>query len=217
MLTILALSLPVQTPARAFLTLIVLLASSAPAVHAQLPTRRAVAVQVQPQKPAGDLIQRQQEVKITARLMDTTGPDNSRILVSLAKQRAYLINTNTDEIVIDSPISSGKRGHSTPKGNWKVLQKDKDHRSSIYGDFVDGGGRTVRRGVSTKIDSAPSGTRYVGASMKWFMRLTNDGVGMHTGFLPGYAASHGCVRMPENIAALFFARVKVGTPAVIAD
>ena len=179
--------------------------------------RRAVYVQPQPQKAPGDLIRKQDDPRITVRLMSTTGPDNSRVYVSLSKQRAYLINTTTDEIVIDSPISSGKSGHTTPKGSYVIKQKDRDHRSSIYGDFVDRSGRTVRRGVSTKIDSAPSGTSYVGAPMKWFMRLSNEGVGMHTGFLPGYAASHGCVRMPEQIAQLFYERVRVGTPAVVAD
>jgi lipoprotein-anchoring transpeptidase ErfK/SrfK len=96
-----------------------------------------------------------------------------------------------------------------------VLQKDPDHRSSIYGDFVDGGGRVVRSGISSQADSAPSGTHYVGASMRWFCRLTNSGVGMHVGILPGYAASHGCVRLPSDIAPLIYQKVKLGTPAVI--
>jgi lipoprotein-anchoring transpeptidase ErfK/SrfK len=48
--------------------------------------------------------------------------------------------------------------------------------------------------------------------MKWFMRLTGEGVGMHVGILPGYPASHGCIRMPEPGAAQFYAHVKVGTP-----
>ena len=47
--------------------------------------------------------------------------------------------------------------------------------------------------------------------MRWFMRLTNTGVGMHIGILPGYAASHGCVRLPSAIAPLIYDRVKVGT------
>ena len=78
-----------------------------------------------------------------------------------------------------------------------------------------GGGRVVRAGVSLKIDSAPSGTHYVGAPMKWFMRLTDDGVGMHIGILPGYPASHGCIRMPADIAPLFYQKVKVGTPVEV--
>ena len=47
------------------------------------------------------------------------------------------------------------------------------------------------------------------------MRLTDRGVGMHVGILPGYPASHGCVRLPEDIAALIYQKVKVGTPVVI--
>lgn len=193
--------------------LLALVATAAPAQE----VRKAILVPAQPQRSAGDFIRRQEEPRISARLLETITPDNTRLQISLSKQRVYLIATPTEEIVIDSPISSGKRGHSTPKGNFKIIQKDKDHRSSIYGDFVDRSGRVVRRGVSTRIDSAPSGTRYRGAPMKWFMRLTGDGVGLHTGILPGYPASHGCIRLPDAIAALIFSKVKIGTPAVVAD
>ncbi len=140
-------------------------------------------------------------------------PDEARVVVNLTKQRAYLLAG--DQIAIDSPISSGKRAGMTPTGRFSVLEKDKDHRSSIYGDFVDRNGRTVRSGVSLRIDSAPSGTHYVGAPMKWFMRLTGDGVGMHVGILPGYPASHGCIRMPPQSAEMFYAKVKVGTPVEV--
>ena len=51
--------------------------------------------------------------------------------------------------------------------------------------------------------------------MLWFMRLTGEGVGMHVGILPGYAASHGCVRMPMDIAPMFYDKVKVGTTVVV--
>jgi len=146
-------------------------------------------------------------------VLKTLTPDNARIIVSLSKQRAYLLAG--DQIAIDSPISSGKRGHSSPTGSFSVMEKDKDHRSNIYGDYVDAQGRIVRGGISAHIDSAPSGTHFVGAPMKWFMRLTGEGVGMHVGILPGYPASHGCIRMPEPAAALFYANVKVGTPAVV--
>ena len=70
-------------------------------------------------------------------------------------------------------------------------------------------------GVSANIDSAPSGTHFVGAEMKWFMRLTGEGVGMHVGILPGYPASHGCIRMPSQAAELFYNHVKIGTPVEV--
>jgi lipoprotein-anchoring transpeptidase ErfK/SrfK len=171
-------------------------------------------LQAAPMKKPGDLIRRgQAPAKIDHSLESVINPENSHVIISLGKQRAYLMVG--DQIYIDTPISSGKRGHETPSGSKHVLEKDPDHHSSIYGDFVDRGGRVVRSGVSTQIDSAPSGTHYVGASMKWFCRLTESGVGMHVGILPGYAASHGCVRLPSDIAKLIYDKVKVGTPAVI--
>ena len=136
--------------------------------------------------------------------------ENSRAVVSLSKQRLYLMTG--EQIYIDSPISSGKAGHSTPTGHFSVMEKDANHRSSIYGNFVDRKGRVVRSGISSKIDSAPSGTRYQGAPMKWFCRLTSTGVGFHIGVLPGYPASHGCIRLPEDMAPLIYQKVKVGTP-----
>lgn len=166
-------------------------------------------------RKAADLIRKQEAVKINQSLLKQVTPDNVHVVVSLPKQRAYLMTG--DQVVIDSPISSGKRGHSTPSGHFTVLEKDANHSSSLYGDFVDRSGRTVRAGVSARIDSAPSGTRFRGAPMKWFMRLTGDGVGMHIGILPGYPASHGCVRMPPDGAKLFYDRVKVGTPVDVGD
>ena len=164
-------------------------------------------------RKASDLIRRQAPVKVNQSLFKQATQDNTRIVVSISKQRAYLMIG--DEMVADGPISSGKHGHESPTGQMHVLEKDPNHHSSLYGDFVDGSGRVVRAGVSARIDSAPSGTHFVGASMKWFMRLTGEGVGMHVGILPGYPASHGCIRMPEPAAALFYAHVKVGTPAVV--
>jgi lipoprotein-anchoring transpeptidase ErfK/SrfK len=169
----------------------------------------------QPMRKASDLIRRQEPVKINQALLKEATPDNVHVVVSLPKQRAFLMVG--DQIVIDSPISSGKRGHSSPTGHFSVLEKDPNHRSNIYGDFVDRSGRVVRAGISAKIDAAPSGTHYVGASMKWFMRLTAEGVGMHIGILPGYPASHGCIRMPPDGAKLFYDHVKEGTPADVVD
>jgi lipoprotein-anchoring transpeptidase ErfK/SrfK len=168
-----------------------------------------------PMRKASELISRQEPVKINTPLLKQISPDSVRIVISLPKQRAYLMLG--DEIVIDSPISSGKRGHSTPSGHFSVIEKDPDHRSNIYGDFVDSSGRIVRAGISSKIDSAPSGTHYVGAPMKWFMRLTDGGVGMHVGILPGYPASHGCIRMPPDGAKVFYDNVKIGTPVAVGD
>lgn len=168
---------------------------------------------LQPMRSAVDLIKKQAPLLVNQPLLTKISPEDVHLIVSLGKQRAYLMAG--DEIVVDSPISSGKAGHTSPGGSMKVLEKDPNHFSSLYGDFVDSSGRIVRAGVSLHIDAAPSGTHFQGAAMKWFMRLTDEGVGMHMGILPGYPASHGCIRMPSDGAKLFYDHVKIGTPVEV--
>ena len=172
------------------------------------------------QKPATELIKKQKPPIVKPSVLDQGTHDNLSVYISLGKQRAYL--KVGDEVGIDTPISTGKNAGMTPKGHFLVVQKDPDHRSSLYGAFVNKSDMIVRAGVSTKIDSAPSGTHFKGASMKWFMRFgetqqSQRAEGMHTGILPGYPASHGCVRLPEQIAKLIYDKVSVGTPVTIGD
>jgi len=166
-------------------------------------------------KKPGELIQKQAPMKVNQDLLKQATPDTTHIVVSIPKQRAYLMIR--EEIVADAPVSSGKHGHETPRGHFTVMEKDPNHHSSLYGDFVDGSGRVVRAGVSAHIDSAPSGTHFAGAAMKWFLRLTSEGVGMHIGILPGYPASHGCIRESVDGAKLFYDHAKVGTPVDVGD
>jgi lipoprotein-anchoring transpeptidase ErfK/SrfK len=140
---------------------------------------------------------------------DKLTPENISIVVSLSRQRLYV--KAGDEVAIDSPVSSGKKARPTPSGTFPILQKDPDHHSNVYGNYVDSRGRVVRGGISALIDSAPSGTHFEGAPMTWFMRLTWEGVGMHVGILPGYAASHGCIRLPSEVAHDLYVKVNVGT------
>ena len=180
-----------------------------------VPQMRGQPVAYQTMRKPADMIKRQEPMKVNQSLLGQANPGNTHIVVSIPKQRAYLMIG--DKIVADAPVSSGKRGHSTPTGHFSVLEKDPNHHSTLYGDFVDGRGRVVRAGVSARIDSAPSGTHFEGAAMKWFLRLTSDGVGMHIGFLPGYPASHGCVRESVEGAKLFYDHARVGTPVDVGD
>jgi lipoprotein-anchoring transpeptidase ErfK/SrfK len=168
-----------------------------------------------PMRKASDLIRKQVPLKVNQSLLKQATQDNTRIVVSIPKQRAYLMIG--DQVVADGPVSSGRRGHSTPNGHFTVMEKDPNHHSSLYGDFVDSSGRTVRAGVSARSDSAPSGTHFAGAPMKWFLRLTGEGVGMHIGILPGYPASHGCIRESVDGAKLFYDYTKVGTSVDVGD
>ena len=199
--------LKIQTALRAAIFFALLLSISGASAQ-DAPTAR------KPKAPS-TLISKQDKPKVIPRVLDNATPENVRIYISLSKQRAYLMVG--EEIAIDTPISSGKRAGMTPKGEFTILEKDADHRSNIYGEFVNSKGQTVRSGVSTKIDSAPSGTRFRGAPMRWFQRLTWQGVGFHTGHLPGYPASHGCIRLPDDIAKLMFDKTKIGTPVTVGD
>ena len=131
------------------------------------------------------------------------------ITINLTEQKALFYKDG--RLVGVSMISSGREGYDSPSGDFKITQKNKDHVSNLYGDYVDSAGNVVVANVGAKTDPMPSGTSFRGASMPYFMRFAN-GVGMHAGFLPGFPASHGCIRMPERMAEIFFANVSHGTP-----
>jgi hypothetical protein len=109
----------------------------------------------------------------------------NRIIISLADQRLYAFHDH--QLLAWSNVSTGRSGYETPTGDFSVSEKDVDHHSSLYED----------------------------ASMPYFMRLTDSGVGMHAGWLPGYPASHGCVRLPFGMAQKLYDRVDSGTPVQI--
>jgi hypothetical protein len=114
-----------------------------------------------------------------------------------------------------SKISSGNEDHATPPGRYKIIQKNKDHKSSIYGVFKDKAtGQMLNDNVDIRVDKIPPGAVYYAAPMPNFMRFTG-GIGMHTGYLPGYAASHGCIRMPHQMSEKFFENVELGTPVIV--
>lgn len=136
------------------------------------------------------------------------------ITIDLREQKAFFYKGG--RLVGVSMISSGREGYSSPAGNFKIIQKNKDHVSNLYGDYVDAAGNVVVANVGVKTDPMPSGARFRGAPMPYFMRI-HGGVGMHAGFLPGFPASHGCIRMPARMAEIFFANVSHGTPVRVVN
>lgn len=135
------------------------------------------------------------------------------VLIRLTEQKAYFYKGN--ELVGVSAISTGREGFGTPTGKFKVIQKSKDHVSTLFGDYVDATtGAIIQKDVDTRVDKKPKGARYDGARMPYFMRVVG-GTGLHAGFLPGYPASHGCIRMPEAMAETFFRNVDLKTPVEI--
>ncbi len=134
------------------------------------------------------------------------------IKINLTEQRAYFYKGG--QLVGISQLSTGREGRDTPMGKFRVIGKDIDHASSVYGDYVDAQNNVIVPNVDNRLDPKPAGTHYKGASMPFYMQIA-PGFGLHAGYLPGYPASHGCIRMPEFMAENFYKAVSVGTPVTL--
>lgn len=108
-----------------------------------------------------------------------------RILVSIPQQRAWVFRGG--ELVATSRVSTGRRGHPTPTGTFPILEKRVEHYSNLY-------------------DNAP---------MPYMQRLTHYGIALHGGHVPGYPASHGCIRFPHAFARRLYSLTARGTPVTI--
>ena len=108
------------------------------------------------------------------------------VIVSIGEQRVRVFDGTSQ--IAESPISSGQRGYPTPMGVFTVIQKDRYHHSNLY----------------------------AGAPMPYMQRITWSGTAMHTGVLPGYAASHGCIRLPNSFASRLWTMTKLGTRVIVA-
>lgn len=131
--------------------------------------------------------------------------------IDLQTQTAYLLDGHV--VVLSTPICSGRAGHYTETGSFRIIEKERNHFSNMYGQIVDAGGNVVVTDGDADMP-VPRGGKFVPAPMRYFMRF-NGAIGMHAGYLPGYPASHGCVRMPEQNAIAFFNAIEVGTPVTV--
>jgi lipoprotein-anchoring transpeptidase ErfK/SrfK len=147
-------------------------------------------------------------VLLTLALATKVNAQQTGVIINLTEQAAYLVEDG--RVVLISPIASGKEGRGTPSGTFRIISKDLNHQSGSFGLVVDSYGRVVDANA-TPGSRIPPGCHYQPAPMPYFMEFSKY-VGMHAGYLPGYPASHGCVRMPRDLAAEFFAQVRVGTP-----
>lgn len=146
-------------------------------------------------------------------LLARTDAGNSHIKIDLATQRGFLMNG--DEVAMDYPICSGIKSRPTPTGTFYILEKVVDKSSNRYGKILDAGGEIVNGDADAFQDTIPEGGKFVGAPMKYWMRLTNDGVGHHIGPVRRYPASHACVRGPSKTIPIVYSKVKEGTKVVI--
>ena len=109
----------------------------------------------------------------------------TRIVISLTDQMGYVYRAG--QLIGVTTVSSGKTDHETPTGVFPILGKEKVHHSKTYDN----------------------------ASMPYMQRLNSYGVALHGGNNPGYAASHGCIRLPMKFAARLFTLTQTGSPVII--
>lgn len=146
-------------------------------------------------------------------------PENTGFVVELDQQRAYLYHGA--KLLAVSKISSGRKSHRTETGRYFIGQKNLNHRSNLYGHYVSAdSGSVMVSDVKTTLDPKPEGAVFRGSSMKYFQRFDREpgkptAMGFHAGTLPGYPASHGCIRLPASMARWFFDNVPKGTLVVI--
>jgi len=107
-------------------------------------------------------------------------------IVSIADQRITVYDAQGR--IMRAPVSTGRAGYETPAGIYSVIQKEAEHYSNLYDD----------------------------ASMPFMQRITWSGIALHAGVLPGYPASHGCIRMPDDFAERLFGMTKLGTRVIVA-
>lgn len=143
---------------------------------------------------------------------DDNIPGSPSVKIVLSEQRVYFYKGG--KLAGMSPISTGNEGNATTPGHFQIIEMDLEHESTLYGNYVDAAGKVIQSDVDTSKDPKPAGANYKGASMPHFMRL-NGGTGMHEGFMPGYADSHGCIRLPAWFAAALYDAVSVGTPVTV--
>lgn len=163
----------------------------------------------------GSIVDRTSNLSVMERESYWEGDSSSgapSIVINISEQKVYYYKGG--KLVGVSACSTGREGHASPIGNFKVQIKDEKHASNLYGDFVDANGVVVVKNVEFKKDIPPPGAHFQGSSMPWFMGFA-PGVGMHTGFLPGVPDSHGCIRLPDRMARIFFANTPKGTPVTV--
>jgi lipoprotein-anchoring transpeptidase ErfK/SrfK len=148
-------------------------------------------------------------------LLAQATPENVSLEISLADQRGLLLVRTA--IAMDFPVATGKKSHPTPTGEFTIRAKEKNYFSNLYGKIYDAQNIVIVSDADSRTDSVPPGGRFEGAVMPYWMRLTDGGVGLHIGYVPGRPASHGCIRLTRDAATQIFDLVKIGTPVTVAE
>lgn len=142
-------------------------------------------------------------------------PGPVRVTIDLSEQKAYIFRNS--ENVGWTYVATGRSGFRTPTGTFRIHDKVANKRSNKYGSIVDRNGNVVNGNATAGVSRIPPGGKFVGARMPYWMRLTSYGVGLHAGNIPnpGQPASHGCIRLPYDMAERLFSIAPSGTRVTI--
>lgn len=145
---------------------------------------------------------------------DDGGPGKVTVEINLTKQLATYQRGGRP--IGWSFVSTGKEGHSTAPGDYKIMEKMPIKYSNRYGWIADAWGK-VSNGDATPSSPVPPGEHYCPSAMNYWMRITAYGVGLHAGDIPkpGVAASHGCIRLPRDFVQKLYAVTEIGTPVKV--
>ena len=130
---------------------------------------------------------RQPSAKTEAAAKETNAKPQGPLIIAISIEQQKVRVYDANGLFAESPVSTGMKGHSTPMGVFSVIQKNKMHRSNIYS----------------------------GAPMPYMQRITWSGIALHAGVLPGYPASHGCIRMPTAFAVKMWNWTRMGARVII--
>ena len=149
-------------------------------------SRPIISAPAAPQTPRTQKARRHKEKQTEATIKEAAKPQGPLIIVvSINKQKVRIYDANG--VFAEAPVSTGMAGHATPMGAFSVIQKQKMHHSNIYSN----------------------------APMPFMQRITWSGVAMHAGVLPGYPASHGCIRMPMAFAVKMYGWTRMGARVIV--
>ncbi|CAA6826481.1 MAG: Miscellaneous hypothetical/partial homology [uncultured Sulfurovum sp.] len=151
---------------------------------------------------------------------------NTKVKVDLSEQRVKLYVDN--KVALCSPCTTGAkrklepntkiyRDQRTPRGTFKIKEKIRNKRSTIFGGYFKGK-KKVYHGDKRKFRGSKKGLRYEGALLKNWMRITGSGIGLHASkYVKRYPASNGCIRLPEHVAKTLYKNVGRGTKVYIVN
>jgi len=147
-------------------------------------------------------------------LIANAAAKTARVEIAINPQRGILLLDN--QIAMDFPVATGRPSYPTPTGDFAIREKKPAHASNLYGKLYNAEGKLIDSDADTRTMIIPEGGRFEGSSMPNWMRITDSGVGMHIGHVPGgRPASHGCIRLRRQTAQTLYHLLPIGTPVTV--